>query len=40
MNLYFPTLFYSRFPRSEDKGVGNSKKFLLFFILFSIFAWI
>ena len=26
MNLNFPTLFCSRFPRSEDKSAGISKK--------------
>ena len=34
MNLNFPTLFCSRFPRSEDKSAGNSNFFLSFFTLF------
>ena len=40
MNLNFPTLFCSRFPRSEDKRAGNSKFFLLFFTLFFYIPWV
>ena len=37
MNLNFPTLFCSRFPRLEDKRAGNSKK--IFVVLYPIFLY-